>query len=206
MVYVKSITGQPLMPTKRHGFVRRLLKTHRAKVIQRCPFTIQLRRGVHGNHAEDPDRKASQRTPGACVGNVRIHNQVHAGKIRNSQDPYQRRPLHYWHDGSGSLRYDLPGEACKMPQSANTQGQDSKRWNQKTQSGTIHCIRFQTLGQGKVRRQGMLRKRQAHIGMLCTGYVGRRKSHRFGLLQEAQISGNCKTLHIRKERWLSSHD
>ena len=42
MVYVKSITGQPLMPTKRHGFVRRLLKTHRAKVIQRCPFTIQL--------------------------------------------------------------------------------------------------------------------------------------------------------------------
>ncbi|MBQ9290331.1 MAG: RRXRR domain-containing protein, partial [Clostridia bacterium] len=42
MVYVKSITGQPLMPTKRHGFVRRLLKTHRAKVIHRCPFTIQL--------------------------------------------------------------------------------------------------------------------------------------------------------------------
>ena len=42
MVYVKSIAGQPLMPTKRHGFVRRLLKSGRAKVIQRCPFTIQL--------------------------------------------------------------------------------------------------------------------------------------------------------------------
>lgn len=42
MVYIKSITGQPLMPTKRHGFVRRLLKSGRAKVIQRCPFTIQL--------------------------------------------------------------------------------------------------------------------------------------------------------------------
>jgi len=42
MVYVKSITGQPLMPTKRHGFVRRLLQSGRAKVIQRCPFTIQL--------------------------------------------------------------------------------------------------------------------------------------------------------------------
>ena len=42
MVYVKSITGQPLMPTKRHGFVRRLLKSGRAKVVQRCPFTIQL--------------------------------------------------------------------------------------------------------------------------------------------------------------------
>lgn len=42
MVYVKSITGQPLMPTKRHGFVRRLLKSGRAKVVQRSPFTIQL--------------------------------------------------------------------------------------------------------------------------------------------------------------------
>lgn len=42
MVYIKSVTGQPLMPTERHGFVRRLLKSGRAKVVQRCPFTIQL--------------------------------------------------------------------------------------------------------------------------------------------------------------------
>lgn len=42
MVYVKSITGQPLMPTERHGFVRKLLKSGRAKVVQRCPFIIQL--------------------------------------------------------------------------------------------------------------------------------------------------------------------
>ena len=42
MVYVLSLNGQPLMPTKRHGLVRRLLKSDMAKVIQRCPFTIQL--------------------------------------------------------------------------------------------------------------------------------------------------------------------
>lgn len=30
------------MPTKRHGKVRRLLKSGKAKVIRRCPFTIQL--------------------------------------------------------------------------------------------------------------------------------------------------------------------
>ena len=42
MVYVISIEGQPLMPTKRHGHVRRLLKEGKAKVIKRCPFTIQL--------------------------------------------------------------------------------------------------------------------------------------------------------------------
>ena len=42
VVYVQSITGQPLMPTKRCGKVRRLLKSGRAKVVRRCPFTIQL--------------------------------------------------------------------------------------------------------------------------------------------------------------------
>lgn len=30
------------MPTERHGKVRRLLKSNKAKIIRRCPFTIQL--------------------------------------------------------------------------------------------------------------------------------------------------------------------
>lgn len=42
MVYVLNKDGQPLMPTSRHGKVRRLLKFGHAKVIRRCPFTIQL--------------------------------------------------------------------------------------------------------------------------------------------------------------------
>ena len=42
MVYVLDIDGQPLMPTARHGKVRRLLNSHLAKVVKRCPFTIQL--------------------------------------------------------------------------------------------------------------------------------------------------------------------
>lgn len=42
MVYVISQDGQPLMPTDRHGKVRRLLKSDKAKVVKRCPFTIQL--------------------------------------------------------------------------------------------------------------------------------------------------------------------
>lgn len=42
MVYVLNIDGQPLMPTNRHGKVRRLLKTKKAKVVKRCPFTIKL--------------------------------------------------------------------------------------------------------------------------------------------------------------------
>jgi hypothetical protein len=42
MVYIKDIDGRPLMPTKRHGKVRWLLKENKAVVINLCPFTIQL--------------------------------------------------------------------------------------------------------------------------------------------------------------------
>jgi len=39
MVFVLSIEGQPLMPTKRHGKVRRLLKQGLAKVVKAKPFS-----------------------------------------------------------------------------------------------------------------------------------------------------------------------
>lgn len=42
MVYIQNKEGSPLMPTKRHGKVRRLLKQGLAKVVKRKPFTIQL--------------------------------------------------------------------------------------------------------------------------------------------------------------------
>jgi N6-L-threonylcarbamoyladenine synthase len=42
MVYVLNQNGQPLMPTENHRMVRLLLKEHKAKVVRRTPFTIQL--------------------------------------------------------------------------------------------------------------------------------------------------------------------
>ena len=42
MVYVLTKDNKPLMPTNRHGHVRRLLKTGKAKVVRRMPFTIKL--------------------------------------------------------------------------------------------------------------------------------------------------------------------
>ena len=42
MVYVINKNGHPLMPTENHAKVRILLKNKKAKVIKRCPFTIQL--------------------------------------------------------------------------------------------------------------------------------------------------------------------
>lgn len=42
MVYVLDHNGQPLMPTKRYGKVRRMLKSGKAKLVRGCPFTIKL--------------------------------------------------------------------------------------------------------------------------------------------------------------------
>lgn len=42
VVYVLDVEGKPLMPTKRFGKVRRMLKNKEAKVVKREPFTIQL--------------------------------------------------------------------------------------------------------------------------------------------------------------------
>lgn len=42
MVYVISKDGQPLMPMRRHGKVRRLLDAKKAKVVHKNPFTIKL--------------------------------------------------------------------------------------------------------------------------------------------------------------------
>lgn len=41
-VYVLDINGHPLMPTKRFGKVRRMLRDGQAKVVNREPFTIKL--------------------------------------------------------------------------------------------------------------------------------------------------------------------
>lgn len=42
MVYVLNKDGQPLMPTENHAKVRVFLKNRKAKVVKRCPFTVQL--------------------------------------------------------------------------------------------------------------------------------------------------------------------
>jgi len=42
MVYVLDFNGNPLMPTEKHGSVRLMLRTGRARVVKPCPFTIQL--------------------------------------------------------------------------------------------------------------------------------------------------------------------
>ena len=42
MVYILDTDNNPLMPTERHGHVRRLLRDGKACVVRRTPFTIKL--------------------------------------------------------------------------------------------------------------------------------------------------------------------
>lgn len=42
MVYILDKENKPLMPTNRHGKVRRLLKSRQAEVVRKQPFTIKL--------------------------------------------------------------------------------------------------------------------------------------------------------------------
>lgn len=44
LVYVLSIEGEPLMPTKRLGKVRYWLNHDEAEIVSREPFTIQFKR------------------------------------------------------------------------------------------------------------------------------------------------------------------
>lgn len=52
MVYVISKNGQPIMPTENHAKVRLLLKSNKAKVVKRTPFTIQLT-GINKTFVQD---------------------------------------------------------------------------------------------------------------------------------------------------------
>ena len=42
MVYILNVDNKPLMPTERHGHVRKLLREGRASVVRRTPFTVKL--------------------------------------------------------------------------------------------------------------------------------------------------------------------
>lgn len=75
MVYVISKSGQVLMPTKRFGNVRRLLKEKKVKVIRRCPFTIKLLYETETNIVQDVVLgmdTGSKNIGVSCIGNDEV--------------------------------------------------------------------------------------------------------------------------------------
>ena len=74
MVYVISKQGQPLMPCSKHGKVKWLLRLGKAKVVRRCPFTIQLTYDCPNYRQEIVlgQDTGSKHIGIACVGNNKV--------------------------------------------------------------------------------------------------------------------------------------
>ena len=79
-VYVKNKNGKPLMPCK-PAKARKLLREKRAKVVNRCPFTIQLQWDCEENVQEVTVGidKGSAVTGFSCValGRILMSGEIH---------------------------------------------------------------------------------------------------------------------------------
>lgn len=105
MVYVLNINGQPLMPTNRHGKVRHLLKDGKAKVVKRCPFTIQLLY-ESTNHTQDITLGVDAGSKTIGLSATTTDKELYAAKIelRNDVSKLQRivRKAHSFRCGMDS--------------------------------------------------------------------------------------------------------
>jgi len=83
-VYVRNKNGKPLMPCK-PAKARKLLREEKAKVVNRCPFTIQLLWDCEENVQEVTVGidKGSHITGFSCVGNGKI---LMSGEIHHRTD------------------------------------------------------------------------------------------------------------------------
>lgn len=74
-VYVLDINEKPLMPTAHFGKVRRLLNSRQARVIKRCPFTIQLLYGPETDIVQEVvlgQDTGSKHVGTACIANSEV--------------------------------------------------------------------------------------------------------------------------------------
>ena len=121
MVYVISKHGQPLMPCSKHGKVKHLLKSGKAKVVRRCPFTIQLTYDTL-NYRQDITcgvDTGSKNVGVACVGNNKVlyQSQIELrDDIKSKMDEkrghrrFRRNKLRYrkarWRNRKNSIKSD----------------------------------------------------------------------------------------------------
>lgn len=85
MVYVISKDGTPLMPTERHGAVRRWLRDGKAKVVRRDPFTIQLLWETT-DHVQDVSLGVDLGTAHVGLSTVTDKQEVFQGEVKLRTD------------------------------------------------------------------------------------------------------------------------
>ena len=83
-VCVLDLNGERMMPTKRFGKVRRLLKAKLAKVVTCKPFTIKLLYQTKTHVVYDLDDKSLNSKNRKCGNNKRFHKQKRRiNKVKN---------------------------------------------------------------------------------------------------------------------------
>ena len=85
LVYVQDRNNRPLMPTKRFGMVRRWLKSGRARVVRREPFTIRLIDLV-GGHIQPMNAGIDLGTVHVGVSVISHKQEVFAGEFQLRSD------------------------------------------------------------------------------------------------------------------------
>src|SRR6266704_7032571 len=94
-VYVRNQDSQPLMPCT-PAKARKLLRAGKARVVERCPFTIQLGWQCEGNVQEVTlgIDKGSHITGIACVGNGKVLLAAEIHHRRDVKEKLDTRRLH----------------------------------------------------------------------------------------------------------------
>jgi hypothetical protein len=85
IVFVQDRNGQPLMPTKRLGKVRRWLESGRAEVVMYAPFTIRLM-DVEGGYTQPLEAGVDLGTAHVGVSVVNEKEEVFAGEFKLRTD------------------------------------------------------------------------------------------------------------------------
>lgn len=98
VVYVLDLNGNPLMPTRRFGKVRRLLNSKQVKVVRRKPFTIKLLYETETHVVQDC-------TLGVDTGSANIGTAVYSeGKISYTSQVQIRNDIKYKMDDRRGYR------------------------------------------------------------------------------------------------------
>lgn len=109
MVYVLDVNGQPLMPTERCGYVRKLLKSNKAQVVSDNPFTIQLLYETE-NNTQDIDLKIDAGYQHIGISACTNNKELFSGELKLLENQSKRLDDRraYRHTRRNRLRYRKP--------------------------------------------------------------------------------------------------
>lgn len=127
-VYVRNQDGQPLMPCT-PAKARKLLRAGKARVVERCPFTIQLEWQCEGNVQEVTVGidKGSHITGMCCVGNGTVllaadihHRRDVKAKMDDRRDRRKRRRARKWYRAPRWANRASSTRSGRLPPSVKT--------------------------------------------------------------------------------------